>query len=151
MNSTKKPEIHSEIYKKQDKKCNIWLKQNLTPRKTSSIMSQLEKMVETRAWKEVRGLTENSQWRLCKEQRETVQHLLAGCKMLASSEYLARHNRVVMVMAVAWAKEQNLLDQYVKLYQEKWKRGHILENSQAKLVWDFESKYEKRQHLEDQI
>ena len=43
-----------------------------------------------------------------------------------------------MVMAVAWAKEQNLLDRNVKWYQEKWKRGHVLENFQAKLVWDFE-------------
>ena len=72
---------------------------------------------------------------MCKEQR---QHLLAGCKMLVSSEYMARHNRALMVMAVAWTKEQNLLDQNVKWYQEKRKRGHVLENSQAKLVWDFE-------------
>ena len=43
-----------------------------------------------------------------------------------------------MVMATAWAKEQNLLNQNVKWYQEKWKRVHILENSQVKLVWDFE-------------
>ena len=58
--------------------------------------------------------------------------------MLVSSEYMARHNRALMVMAVAWTKEQNLLDQNVKWYQEKRKRGHVLENSQAKLVWDFE-------------
>ena len=42
--------------------------------------------------------------------------------MLANSEYLARHNRALMVMAVAWAKEQNLLNQNVKWYQENWKR-----------------------------
>ena len=42
------------------------------------------------------------------------------------------------MMAASWAKEQNLLDQNVKWYQENWKRGHILENSQAKAVWDFE-------------
>ena len=84
-------------------------------------MSVLEQMVETRAWKEVRQLSENSQCRLCKEQqrerdrqRERVQLLLAGCNMLASSEYLARHNRVLMVMAVVWAKEQSLLDQNVE-------------------------------------
>ena len=29
-----KKEMQSEIYKKHDKKCNIWLEQNLTPRKT---------------------------------------------------------------------------------------------------------------------
>ena len=57
---------------------------------------------------------------------------------ISNNEYLARHNRAFMVMAVAWAKEQNLLDQNVKWYQEKWKRGYILENSQAKLLWNFE-------------
>ena len=41
-----------------------------------------------------------------------------------------------MVMAVASAKEQNLLDRNVKWYQEKWNRGHVLENSQANLVFD---------------
>ena len=74
-------------------------------------MSMLEQMAETRAWKEIQR-----KCRLCNEQRETVQHLLAGSKMLANSEYLARHNRALMVMAVAWAKEQNLLNQNVKLY-----------------------------------
>ena len=61
------------------------------PRKTSVIMSMIKQMVDARALKEVRGLTENSWCRLCKEQWETVQHLLAGSKMLTSSEYLARH------------------------------------------------------------
>ena len=58
--------MQSEIYKKAKKKCNIWLEQNLTPRKTSGIMSTLEQMVETRAWKKVRGLTEIRQCRLCR-------------------------------------------------------------------------------------
>ena len=48
-----------------------------------------------------------------------------------------------MVMAVAWAKEQNLLDWNVKWCQEKWKRRYVLENSQEKLVWDFEFKLRK--------
>ena len=43
-----------------------------------------------------------------------------------------------MVIAAVWEKEQNLLNQNVKCYQEKWNRGHVLENSQAKLVWKFE-------------
>ena len=77
-------------------------------------MSMIENMTETGARKKVRGFTENSQYRSCKEQQETVKDLLAGCKMLASSEYLARHNRAVTVMNVAWTKEQDLLDQTVK-------------------------------------
>ena len=45
---------------KQDKKCNICLVQNLTSRKTSTIMSMIKQMIETRAWKDVTGITENS-------------------------------------------------------------------------------------------
>ena len=97
----------------------------------------LEQMIETKVWKEVWGLAENSQCRLLKEQRETVLHLSVGCKMLANITE-QRHNRALMVMAVAQTKEQNLLDQNVKWYQEKWRKGHVLETSQAKLVWDFE-------------
>ena len=62
-----KKEMQNEINKKQGKKCNIWLEQNLTPRETSAIISMIEQMVKTRAWKRFRVLTENSLCRLCKE------------------------------------------------------------------------------------
>ena len=131
-------EMQSAVYKKQDQQCNLWLEQNITPPKTASIMSMLEQMVETRAWKVTRGLTEDGKCRLCREQKETVEHLLAGCKKIANSEYLTRHNRALMVMAVAWAKEYHLVKKEVKWYKERWTRGHVLENARAKLVWDFE-------------
>ena len=102
-------------------------------------------MVETRAWKVTRGLTEDGKYRLCREQKKTVEHLLAGCKKIANSEYLTRHNRALMVMAVAWAKEYRLVKKEVKWYKERWTRGHVLENARAKLVWDLNSIYGKRQ------
>ena len=40
---------------------------------------------------------------------ETVEHLVAGCRVLANSEYLTRHNRALMILAVAWAKEYKLI------------------------------------------
>ena len=101
-------EMQSAIYKKQNQQCNLWLEQNLTPAKTASIMSMLEQMVETRSWKVTRGLIEDGKCRLCREQKEMVEHLLAGCKKIANSEYLTRHNRALMVMEVAWAKEYHL-------------------------------------------
>ena len=130
--------MQSAIYKKQNRQCNLWLEQSLTPAKTASIMSMLEQMVETRSWKVTRGLIEDCKCRPCREQNETVEHLLAGCKKIADSEYLTRHNRALMVMAVAWAKEYHLVKKEVKCYQERWSRGHGLENARAKLLWDFE-------------
>ena len=40
---------------------------------------------------------------------EIVEHLVAGCRVLVNSEYLTRNNRALMILAVAWAKEYELL------------------------------------------
>ena len=49
----------SQFYKEQEKECHTWLNQNLHGRKTSSIMTMLEQMVETKRWKLWRGLTQD--------------------------------------------------------------------------------------------
>ena len=58
-------EMQSEIFQKQNESCNLWLRQNLTPRKTTSVMIMLEQMAETKAWKASRGLVKCSKCRLC--------------------------------------------------------------------------------------
>lgn len=40
------------------------------------------------------GDTCSGKCRLCKEQDETVSHIISGCKMLAGTQYLHRHNQV---------------------------------------------------------
>ena len=67
---------------------NIWLEQNLTLGETSTIMSMIQQAIKTRAWRKVSGLTENGAD--CVRKNERLQRLLAGCRILASSEYLAR-------------------------------------------------------------
>ena len=41
--------MKSEIYKKQDNKCNIWLEKNLAQRKTLASMSMIELLIEAKA------------------------------------------------------------------------------------------------------
>ena len=48
-------------------------------------------MIETGAWKKLRGIGEVDIYRLCGEQKETLQHLLSGSKKLATTEYIRRH------------------------------------------------------------
>ena len=43
-----------------------------------------------------------------------------------------------MALAVQWAKEFEIIDTKTKWFSEREERGHFLENSRAKLVWDFE-------------
>ena len=73
-----------------------------------------------------------------------VQHLLTGCKVLANSEYVIRHNRALMILAVSWAKEFSFVENDIKWYKKKWCRGYVLENDHAKLVWEeFEYNFKK--------
>ena len=102
-------EQQSKLYRGQEQECHVWLSQNLNPGKTAAIMTMLEQMVETRSWKEARGLTDDGSCRICTQHSETVEHLVAGCTKLAKSEYLTRHNQALMILAVA--KQQELVGQ----------------------------------------
>ena len=69
---------------------------------------------------------------LCQEHEESIQHLLSGCPVLASTSYLHRHNMVARVhlskcfkvplSAKYWYDHQPLL---------------VVENSSVKILWDF--------------
>ena len=77
-------------------------------------------MVETRLWKAARGLVQDGCGRVCHKRDETIEHLVAGCKDLANSKYLSRHNRALMVMAVAWVKQYELVGGDMVWYKERW-------------------------------
>ena len=97
-------------------------------------MTMLEQMVEIRSWKATRGLVQDGYCRVsC-----TIEYLVAGCKVLANSEYLSKHNRALIVMAAARTKEYDLVAGDVVWYKEWWERGTVLESERGKLVWYFE-------------
>ena len=123
--------------RKQEEECHLWLAQNLHARKTSSIISILEQMVETRTWKMIQGLIEDGRCRVYHGHDETVEHLVAECSVL-NSEYLTRQNRTLMILAVTWAKEHKLIGADRVCNKERLEQGMILENHKVKLVWDFQ-------------
>ena len=42
-------QMQGDIFWKQNERYNLWLRQNLTPRKTALVLTLLEKMVETKS------------------------------------------------------------------------------------------------------
>ena len=134
----KTKEHQSQLYQEQEDECHLWLSQNLNGRKTSLIMKILEQMVETRSWKAARGLVQDGRCRVYHERDQTIEYLVAGCKVLANREYLSRHDRALMIMVFAWAKEYGLVSCDMVWYKERWERETVLENEKGKLVWDFE-------------
>ena len=45
-----------------------------------------------------------------------------------------------MVLAVAWAKKYEIIDENIVWYKDKWEKEKVFENMKGKLVWDFEYK-----------
>ena len=66
-----------------------------------------------------------------------MQHLLSGCKKLAGTEYLKRHDNTLKVLTVKGTSESGLLPENVKWYREKWERWKVLESDGKKLYWDW--------------
>ena len=92
-------EQQRRFFRELQEEYHLWLTQNLHPKKTS-IMSMLEQIIETRSWKVARRLIEDGRCQVCHGHDQTVEQLVAGCTILPNSEYLARHNRALTMLAV---------------------------------------------------
>ena len=130
--------MQSEIPSGYTEEDHGWLKCNTDPRKTAAIFTMQEQMVETRVWKKIRGIGEVESCRLCGEQRETVHHLLSGCKIIAGTEYVRRHDNALKILAVEWGKKEGLISEKVLWYKEKWEKGQVIEKDGKKILWDWE-------------
>ena len=71
-------EEQSKLYREQEQECHVRLSQNLNPGKIAAIMIMLKQMVETRSWKEARGLIDDGRCRICNQQQSNEQSLHVG-------------------------------------------------------------------------
>ena len=79
--------------------------------------------------------------RRCKMFPETIEHIVAGCPVIAQSIYLDRHNAVAL--AVHWS----LCEQYGFPQSEQWWQHQpqpVLDNDWYKLLYDFNIFTDKR-------
>ena len=94
---------------------------NINPVKVSAIINLQEQIIKTRAWKSNKGLVVDTEFcRLCSEVPERVMHIISGCKMLASREYLTRHNNLLKILVVSWCKENELMER-----DQAWYKSYV--------------------------
>ncbi|XP_076610522.1 uncharacterized protein LOC143335176 [Chaetodon auriga] len=76
---------------------------------------------------------QNPRCRLCKDAPETIQHITAGCKMLAGKAYMECHNQVASII------HRNICTEYgLEVPGSRWKTPpKVIQNNQAKIPWDF--------------
>ena len=64
-------------------------------------MGMLERMEGSK------GIDWGQDGRVCYKQNVTVDYLVASGKVLANSEYVARDNRVLLILGLTWVKKIN--------------------------------------------
>ncbi|TWW75426.1 hypothetical protein D4764_13G0000880 [Takifugu flavidus] len=92
------------------------------------LMAAQEQALRTRAIEaRVYHTRQDPRCRLCGDAPETVQHITAGCKMLAGKAYMERHNQYGL-----------------EFPGSRWETPpKVLENKQAKILWDFQIQTDK--------
>lgn len=78
--------------------------------------------------------TTDDKCRRCFQAPETIQHIISGCKLLANTEYLNRHNQVAKIIHQKLAHQHKLINTYAPYY--KYSPETILENATHKLYYD---------------
>lgn len=133
---------HRQIEEVADiEKTYQWLeKAGLKDSTEALIMAAQEQALNTRSIEAgVYHTRQDPRCRLCKEAPETVQHITAGCKMLAGKAYLERHNQVAGIVY------RNICTEYgLEVPRSRWETPpKVMENNRAKILWDFQIQTDK--------
>jgi len=113
-----------------------WLHYSLHSESESTIFAIQDQVLCTRVYqaKIMQIPVQSIICRVCHEQEETIQHLLSGCSVLASTSYIERHNMVGRVLH--W----HLCKFFQLPFASCWTKHYplpVTENSNAKILWDF--------------
>ncbi|XP_051931065.1 uncharacterized protein LOC127607055 [Hippocampus zosterae] len=123
------------------KKSYQWLERTGLKDSTEAlILAAQEQALSTRAIEaQIYHTRQDPRCRLCKEAPETIQHITAGCKMLAGKAYMERHNQVAGIVY------RNICAEYgLETPRSKWETPpKVVENDRAKILWDFQIQTDK--------
>lgn len=72
--------------------------------------------------------------RMCHQQPETTEHIMAGCTAIAADMYLDRHNKVAAELHLDICKHYGIDTQAKHWYQHKPDR--VMENDEVTILWD---------------
>ena len=110
---------HRQIEEVADiKKSYQWLeKAGLKDSTEALIMAAQEQALSTRSIEVgIYHTRQDPRCRLCKDAPETVQHIIAGCKMQAGTAYMERHNQVAGIVY------RNICTEYgLEVPRSEWK------------------------------
>ena len=115
----------------------LWLKSSTLKRSTeASICAIQEQAITTRYIKKhVHNTSDTDICRVCRIEKETIQHIVDGCRVLAPTKYLKRHDDLGKYVHALLCKKYDIIDEIPPWYL--YHPIDVIENEQAKILWNF--------------
>lgn len=116
----------------------------LFPETEGFILAIQDQVIATRNYKKFiikDGTVNDDRCRKCHQHPETIDHITAGCKLLAGVEYTKRHDSVAKIIHQAIALSRELLTASQPYYE--YNPETVLENQGCKLYWDLSIQTDK--------
>lgn len=120
-----------------DKATSIkWLTSATLKKSTESTICALQEQAVTTNYtrKHIFKTTNCDLCRVCRADKETVQHIISGCPALAPTKYLKRHDDVCKYVHIQLLKEFGI-DTSHKWYEHN--PNSVEENENVKILWNF--------------
>ncbi|XP_030765588.1 uncharacterized protein LOC115889668 [Sitophilus oryzae] len=130
------PHELNQTYVDQDAS-NKWLSQADLFLETEGFMLSIQdQVIATRNYRKFILKEPNvvDQCRRCHEPGETIQHVTAGCRVLAPTSYLQRHDQVAKIIHQKLATLCHLKEDITPYY--RYEPENVLENAHFKLYWN---------------
>lgn len=142
LNELKKMKLHGQYFEDQAKILDVnlslsqqWLDQSHLRFENESLICAAQeqtlktKYIQNKIWK----MDCSPMCRLCKEEPETISHIVLGCKMLAASKYTFRHNQIAKYIHWNILKDNGfkVVNNWI---QHKPKESTIINN--MTITWD---------------
>ena len=116
---------------------NAWLSHsNLFPETEGFMLAIQDQVINTRNYRKhiLHDNTVTDKCRRCNIDSETIQHITSGCRLLAHTDYLHRHNQIANIIHQQLALDNKLITARTPYY--KYTPDSVLENETHKLYYD---------------
>ena len=125
-----------------EEKTLSWLKSsNLKAETEGFIIAAQDQSLKTKNYiANIMKIGSDSNCRYCKQQKETIDHLISGCSILATKEYLIRHDKVGKYIHWKLCKHYNI-PTTTNWYEHE--TPPVMTNENATILWDFSIQTDK--------
>ena len=115
-----------------------WLRDSKLKRTTEATICAIQEQAITTKYvqKHIHKTTNDDVCRACKQQKETIHHIISGCSTLAPTKYLQRHDNLCKYIHILLLEKYGIPTQNANKWYT-YEPEPVTENEAVKILWNF--------------